>query len=224
MEQNKSGASRFHNDLHWAQDHLAKEGYLDSSVRGVRSLTEKGIKSDITPEMAQEMAKKVKREDRLGCIPETNADEDDLPAPSDTHVAPTGNYRTASLDIMRKMSPNSFERLCQRFLRESGFQQVEVTGKSGDGGIDGRGLLQINPLMSILFQCKRYSGSVGSEAIRNFRGAMTGLTDKGIFITTGTFTEEAKREDLRQVEREWWRRGDTLGGIDEKNKNTLNRK
>ena len=98
------------------------------------------------------------------------------------------------------MSPNSFERLCQRFLRESGFQQVEVTGKSGDGGIDGRGLLQVNPLMSIhvLFQCKRYSGSVGSEAIRNFRGAMTGRTDKGIFITTGTFTEEAKREALRE--------------------------
>jgi restriction system protein len=199
-EQNKSGASRFHNDLHWARYYLAKEGYLDSSVRGVWSLTEKGIKSDITPEMAQEMAKKVKREDRLGCSPETNADEDDLPAPSDPHAAPTGNYRTALLDIMRKMSPNSFERLCQRFLRESGFQQVEVTGKSGDGGIDGRGLLQVNPLMSIhvLFQCKRYSGSVGSEAIRNFRGAMTGRTDKGIFITTGTFTEEAKREALRE--------------------------
>ena len=94
-EQNKSGASRFHNDLHWARYYLAKEGYLDSSVRGVWSLTEKGIKSDITPDMAQAMAKKVQREDRLSCSPETNADEDDLPAPSDTQAAPTGNYRTA---------------------------------------------------------------------------------------------------------------------------------
>jgi restriction system protein len=98
------------------------------------------------------------------------------------------------------MEPSAFERLCQRFLRESGFQQVEVTGRSGDGGIDGKGLLQINPLMSIhvLFQCKRYKGSVGSEAIRNFRGAMNGRTDKGIFITTGTFTTDAQRESLRE--------------------------
>lgn len=199
-EQNKSGSSRFHNDLHWARYYLAKEGYLDSSTRGVWNLTEKGIKSNITQQKAQEIAKKVQRDDKLGGKSLANADEDELPAPSDSSDAPTGNHRTILLDLMKQMTPNSFERLCQRFLRESGFQQVEVTGRSGDGGIDGRGLLQINPLMSIhvLFQCKKYSGSVGSEAVRNFRGAMTGRTDKGIFITTGTFTAEAQREALRE--------------------------
>ncbi|MCD8489255.1 MAG: restriction endonuclease [Desertifilum sp.] len=89
--------------------------------------------------------------------------------------------------------------MCQRLLRESGFQQVEVTGRTGDGGIDGKGILQINLLISIpvLFQCKRYNGSVGASQIRDFRGATMGRADKGIFITTGTFTVEARREAVR---------------------------
>jgi restriction system protein len=199
-EQNKSGVSRFHNDVYWARYYLAKEGYLDSSTRGVWSLTDKGTRSNITPQEAQEIARRVHREDKLRARSLTNANEDELPAPSDSSEGLTVNHRTALLETMTHMTPNSFEKLCQRFLREAGFQQVEVTGRSGDGGIDGRGLLQVNPLMSIhvLFQCKRYKGSVGSEAIRNFRGAMTGRTDKGIFITTGNFTTEAHREALRE--------------------------
>ena len=86
-----------------------------------------------------------------------------------------------------------------RLMRESGFQQVFVTGKTGDGGIDGHGILQINPFVSfsVLFQCKRYQGAVTVSQIRDFRGAMTGRTDKGIFITTGTFTSDAKQEAHR---------------------------
>src|SRR3546814_8903609 len=63
------------------------------------------------------------------------------------------------------------------------FVQVEVTGRSGDGGIDGTGILRLS-LMSfhVLFQCKRYQGSVGSGAVRDFRGAMMGRTDKGLKI------------------------------------------
>jgi restriction system protein len=97
------------------------------------------------------------------------------------------------------MAPGSFERLAQRLLRESGFLRVEVTGKSGDGGIDGVGVLRIAALLSfhVYFQCKRYKGTVSSGAIRDFRGAITGRTDKGLFITTGTFTADAKREATR---------------------------
>src|SRR5690606_3419302 len=91
------------------------------------------------------------------------------------------------LDVLKNLSPSGFERFCQRLLREVGFSEVHVTGKSGDGGIDGHGNLQVNHLVSfnVLFQCKRYSGSVGSGEIRNFRGSMTGRTDKGIFLTSG---------------------------------------
>lgn len=96
------------------------------------------------------------------------------------------------------LNPSAFERLAQRLLREAGFVKVEVTGRSGDGGIDGLGVLRLNLLsFQVLFQCKRYSGSVGPSTIRDFRGAMVGRSDKGLFITTGTFTAEARREATR---------------------------
>jgi restriction system protein len=92
----------------------------------------------------------------------------------------------------------SFERLCQLVLRESGFIKVQVTGRSGDGGIDGIGILKMNLLsFHVSFQCKRYQGSVGSAELRDFRGAMIGRGDKGIFITTGSFSSEARKEANR---------------------------
>jgi restriction system protein len=205
-EQLEKGANKFANQVHWARFYLVKAGYVDSSQRGVWNLTEKGLKSSISLEEALSIQRRVKNEMKASSSEqkqEVSASEDqdeEEVAPSDYSASLSGDYRSDLLEMMRAMAPDSFERLCQRFLRESGFQQVEVTGRSGDGGMDGKGILEINPLMSIqvLFQCKRYKGSVGSEAIRNFRGAMTGRTDKGIFLTTGTFTTEAKREALRE--------------------------
>lgn len=109
------------------------------------------------------------------------------------------DYKTEILGLVRSLPPSGFERLSQRLLRESGFQQVVVTGRSGDGGIDGVGVLQINPFVSfnVLFQCKRYQGSVTPSHVRDFRGAMMGRADKGIIITTGTFTLDAKKEARR---------------------------
>ena len=98
------------------------------------------------------------------------------------------SHRTNLLNLIKSLPPNGFERLSQRLLRESGFQKVVVTGKTGDGGIDGVGILQVNPFVSfnVLFQCKRYQGAVTPSQIRDFRGAMMGRADKGIVITTGT--------------------------------------
>ena len=102
------------------------------------------------------------------------------------------------LEILQRLPPAAFERLCQRVLRESGFTRVDVTGRSGDGGIDGIGVPRISLLsFQVFFQCKRYKGSVGAPAIRDFRGAMVGRTDKGLLITTGYFTPDAKREATR---------------------------
>ena len=109
------------------------------------------------------------------------------------------SWHDALLFILREMPPDSFERLCQRLLRESGFVNVEVTGRSGDGGIDGYGLLRLGGLLSFraLFQCKRYSGNVVPSQVRDFRGAMIGRADKGLIITTGGFTREARLEAAR---------------------------
>jgi len=104
------------------------------------------------------------------------------------------------LATIQDLPASGFEKLCQRLLREAGFTEVHVTGKSGDGGIDGNGVLRVNELVTfrVLFQCKKYQGSVGPAAIREFRGAMTGRTDKAIFLTTGSFTREAEKEAVRE--------------------------
>ena len=102
------------------------------------------------------------------------------------------------LACLKVMPPDAFERLCQRLLRESGFVKVEVTGKTGDGGIDGAGVLRMNLIsFQVLFQCKRYTGSVGAPVVRDFRGAMQGRADKGLIITTGSFTADARKEATR---------------------------
>ena len=130
--------------------------------------------------------------------PTLNAiDESIAPNTSVTEVVET--YRDTLLQLLRSLPPAGFERLCQRLLREAGFEQVIVTGRSGDGGIDGQGILQLNPFVSfkVLFQCKRYSSAVTPSQVRDFRGAMMGRADKGIILTTGTFTAEAQKEALR---------------------------
>jgi restriction system protein len=103
------------------------------------------------------------------------------------------------LERLRNLPAAGFERFAQRLLRESDFEEVTVTGRSGDGGIDGIGILQVNPLVSfkVLFQCKKYVGAVSASHVRDFRGAMQGRADKGIILTTGTFTADAKREAFR---------------------------
>jgi restriction system protein len=118
----------------------------------------------------------------------------DLVSPKDEQLG----WREKLLGMLKKLPPDSFERLCQRVLRESGFTKVEVTGRSGDGGIDGAGVLRMNLVsFHVLFQCKRWKDAVSAPVIRDFRGAMIGRADKGLVITTGRFTADAQREAVR---------------------------
>jgi len=196
---NKNGGSRVRNQVAWARMYLVKADLLSSSQRGVWSLTKKGRNVELGPgsvltsfrESQRQFAEERKQRD----AEKADKPEDD----TDVDSVDTGDYRSELLATLRTLPPEGFERICQRLLRESGFQQVTVTGKSGDGGIDGHGILQINPLVSfkILFQCKRYQGAVAVSAVRDFRGALQGRADKGIILTTGTFTTDAKREAIR---------------------------
>jgi restriction system protein len=169
-----------------------------SSARGVWRLTEQG--THLSPAtfdflgLFRKVSKKFQEERRAR---QDNDNEETIEVSNPEE--PTEDYRIRLLTILRGLPPDGFERLCQRLLRESGFEQVVVTGRSGDGGIDGMGILQINPFVSfnVLFQCKRYSGSVTPSQIRDFRGAMQGRADKEIILTTGTFTVEAKKEARR---------------------------
>jgi len=109
------------------------------------------------------------------------------------------NWQEEMLDVLQGMPPDKFERVCQRMLRELGFINVEVTGRSGDGGIDGKGVLRLGGVLSfpVVFQCKRYRGSVSPSQVRDFRGSMIGRADKGLFFTTGNFSRDAMREAQR---------------------------
>ena len=108
-------------------------------------------------------------------------------------------WRNELIQLLENMDPIAFERLCQRILREGGFTQVEVTGRSGDGGIDGIGVVRISGFLSfkVLFQCKRWKNAIGPGVVRDFRGAMTGRTEKGLIMTTGSYTTAAMREATR---------------------------
>lgn len=193
----KGGQSRVRNQVQWARLYLAYAGYIDASKRGIWSLTEKGLSADTltidTLGIFSEVKKSFKEGKRLKDRTRPSVGEAD-----DEEIEPP-DHRTNLLDLIKSLPPSGFERLSQRLLRESGFQKVVVTGKTGDGGIDGAGILQVNPFVSfnVLFQCKRYQGAVTPSQIRDFRGAMMGRADKGIIITTGTFTLEAKKEARR---------------------------
>ena len=194
-EQIPSGQSRFSNKVNWARFYLAKAGFIDASIRGVWSLTEKGRATTLTPDQAIDLFNQIhkqfsidKKKTKL-----TKTIEEDSSFPEEI------DHRATLMNILLNLPAGGFERLCQRLLRESGFEKVQITGKSGDGGLDGIGILQVNAFVSfkVLFQCKRYAGSVNPSQVRDFRGAMMGRADKGIILTTGTFTADARKEAVR---------------------------
>ncbi|WP_170963091.1 restriction endonuclease [Burkholderia humptydooensis] len=194
-----SGEGRFRNRIRWARLYLVREGLVDSSKRGVWALTEAGRRTALSIDQARSIATKWNRifgEERRA---KAGSSEPISVEASEPAAAATSDYRYELIQLLKNLPASGFERLSQRLLREAGFVQVVVTGSSGDGGIDGYGTLQVNPLVSfkVLFQCKRYAKSVPPSQVRDFRGAMSGRTDKGIIITTGTFTAEARREAVR---------------------------
>ncbi|HIK08180.1 MAG TPA: restriction endonuclease [Trichormus sp. M33_DOE_039] len=179
--------------LAWSRTYLKKYGLIENSARGIWSLVSTSINLDDLD--AKEIVKAVREAEKIKPIPTESSDESIVPTAPLEEVA----WHEQLHKTLLSLQPDAFERLVQRLLRESGFIQVQVTGKSGDGGIDGVGIARISGFLSfhVLFQCKRYQGSVTASQIRDFRGAMQGRTDKGLFITTGTFTRDAIKEATR---------------------------
>lgn len=183
----KGGMTEIEYRLMWTRTYLKFYGVIENSARGIWSLTEKGSRQEKVDEkdvvrVVREQMKKNKQE--------TSGDDEP------NHKV---EWQEELLDVILEMSPSAFERLIQRILRESGFVQVEVTGQSGDGGVDGHGILRLGGLLSfhVIFQAKRWKGAVGSGQVRDFRRAMVGRADKGLLITTGAFTKDAIKEASR---------------------------
>jgi len=181
--------------LAWTRTYLKKADILDNSSRGVWALRSNEIEPNkINPNEIVKFVRELDKEDR-----DNKKDNEKSTKESEPNDVDEPDWKSDLLETIGQISPDAFERLAQRILRESGFVQVEVTGKSNDGGIDGKGILKIGGMISfhIIFQCKRYKGTVTPSQIRDFRGAMQGRADKGIFITTGNFTREATKEATR---------------------------
>ena len=197
----KSGGSKFHNQVAWARQYLVWEGLLDSSKHGTWRLTSKGKETSINFEEAhkiflkwvaiQQKARKSKKleSEKTEVIEEESSPEE-----------VTADENLNLIDTLRSLSPLGFEKVCRELLRESGFENVEITGGSADEGIDGYGTLEVNPFVSfkVLFQCKRYGAknTVSRAQVGDFRNAMLGRAEKGIIITTSSFSNSAMRITL----------------------------
>ncbi len=193
----KSSQTEIEYRLAWARTYLKKYGILDNSDRGIWIIVpEKRKVTMVDPqEVIKTVRAEIKKQKELVQKEDAIKDENEVEIPDETE-----SWRNILHHLLtQELSPDGFERLTKRILRESGFVQVEVTGRTGDGGIDGKGIMRLSGLLSfhVVFQCKKYQGSVSASDIRDFRGAMIGRADKGLFITTGTFTRDAVREATR---------------------------
>lgn len=225
----KGGQSKFENKVGWARFYLAKAGLVDSEKLGVWVLTEAGreVRLDHSQALAlfreiheryrpaRGQARRRKSASRPAsaaelveeeALDEAAADEGEESAPDERLYLNEDEKRAELIEILQGLSDSGFEELCARLLRHIGFEHVRVTGRAGDRGVDGEGQLTINRFVrtKVMFQCKRYTGSVGPEKIRDFRGAIQGRAERGVFLTTATFTrgarEEAGRENATPIE------------------------
>ena len=183
--------------LMWARTYLKNYGAVENSKQGVWVLTTKGAA------LAKQENLDIKEIIRF--TNNKNSTTKDLDSDFDSFTE-SKSWREQITDILLNMNPYAFEKLAQRLLRECGFSDVEVTKRTGDGGIDGTGKLRINGIFSfnVAFQCKRYKGSVSAGEIRDFRGSLSTNIEKGVLITTGFFTraalEEASSEGKRLID------------------------
>jgi restriction system protein len=176
--------------LAWARNYLKRFGLIENSARGIWALTPVGFATpSVDPALVN---RKVKAAD-------SSQEEDLEETGAEESLTEEMRWEDEALEVIKSIAPGAFETLCQRLLRESGFIQVEVTGRSGDGGIDGRGVVKLGGILSfhVKFQCKRYKDTVTASTVRDFRGAMVGRADKGLIISTGRFTPEARAEAQR---------------------------
>ena len=183
--------------LAWARNYLKRYELVENSSRGIWALTEKGQKTD---SVDQEKVKKyVVKKDKEERLHKKQSEKEENKIEATTAEIEEFTWQDTLIETMKGIEPAQFERLCQRLLRELGFVNVEVTGRTNDGGIDGKGIIKIGGVLSyhVVFQAKRYKDSVSSSVVRDFRGAMIGRADKGLILTTGSFTREAKKEATR---------------------------
>ncbi|NQU54501.1 MAG: restriction endonuclease [Bacteroidetes bacterium] len=195
-ETTSNGQSRIRNQIQWSRFYLFKAGLIDNAQRGIWRLTNEGLEAKPTDEDVYKLFKGVQDKVKKNGKPKTKKENIEFEESSTEDEEHSGSL----IELIQSLSPGGFERLCKRLLTEIGIKNISITGGSGDQGIDGKGIVQLNDVVSlnIVFQCKRFKESVSPHHVRDFRGAMQGRGEKGLIISTGRFTKEAKNEANRE--------------------------
>ena len=194
-ETTSNGQSRIRNQIQWSRFYLFKAGLIDNAQRGIWRLTNEGLESKLNDEGIYALFKKVQDSVKKASLTSTKKEEpkfESIPTEDEEHSV-------GLISLIQSLPASGFEKLCKRLLTEIGINEILITGGSGDQGIDGKGVVKLNDVVSlnIVFQCKRYKETVSPHHVRDFRGAMQGRGEKGLIITTGRFTKEAKSEASR---------------------------
>ena len=190
-----NGQSRIRNQIQWARFYLFKAGLIDNAQRGIWRLTNDGLDRNLNDDDVYELFKGVQNSVKKPSTSNAKKSE-----PKFENIATEDEEHSVGLmNIIQSLSPAGFEKLCKRLLTEIGINEIIITGGTGDQGIDGKGIVKLNDVVSlnIVFQCKKYKETVSPHHVRDFRGAMQGRGEKGLIITTGRFTKEAKNEANR---------------------------
>jgi len=190
-----NGQSRIRNQIQWARFYLFKAGLIDNSQRGIWRLTNEGLEKKLSDEDVYTLFKGV--QESVKKSPTVTPKK--LDQKFEETVTEDEEHSIGLLNLIQSLPAAGFEKLCKRLLTEIGINDITITGGSGDQGIDGKGIVKLNDVVSlnIVFQCKRYKETVSPHHVRDFRGAMQGRGEKGLIITTGRFTKEAKNEASR---------------------------
>lgn len=194
-ETTANGQLRIRNQIQWARFYLFKAGLIDNAQRGTWRLTNEGLDRKLNDEGVYNLFKSVQ-----DSVKKTPTAKPKKPEPLFENIPTEDEEHSIGLiNIIQNLSPSGFEKLCKRLLTEIGINEIVITGGSGDHGIDGKGIVKLNDVVSlnIVFQCKKYKETVSPHHVRDFRGAMQGRGEKGLVITTGRFTKEAKGEANR---------------------------
>lgn len=192
----KNGTSRWRNRVQWARQRLLINGELDGSVRGVWKITGKGkarierewsswrpAYSELSPAGAS--AETILKR-------ESQDEENPQEAFDDALDKLNENLQTEILNVLLIIDPPLFESIIGQLLEKMRYGNPEVTGRSGDGGIDGTCSLDALGLVKLHFQAKRWKNQVGAREIRDFIGGIqTFRGEYGIFVTTSDFTKDA---------------------------------
>jgi restriction system protein len=194
-ETTSNGQSRIRNQIQWARFYLFKAGLIDNAQRGIWRLTNDGLEKNLSDDDVYKLFKGVQQRFKKSSVAKTEKPEIKFEETSTEDE----EHSLGLLNLIQSLSSSGFEKLCKRLLTEIGINEISITGGSGDKGIDGKGIVKLNDVVSldIVFQCKRYKETVSPHHVRDFRGAMQGRGEKGLIITTGRFTKDAKGEASR---------------------------